>query len=261
VNLSVNSMPSDLIAETNRLRRGGGKYFTNFFGTLEQPLDRGCVFERSVLWLAREDGFRRLHFAGNSVEALAADLKFFLSGNPAAGPIVTDVTARELDPALEGALEGSGFEPYGTYRRLTAAAVQNPKIRQRTFATAADLPYLYEHLYRVFDKYSDHLPTAARLRELLESKQALVLRKNEGIVAYVIFHQSGERAHFNYLYCDSESPLSLVALLRMFYSELTDRGIRTCFAWVRDDRASLIAMHRHFGLLTDGLKDFIFVRR
>jgi hypothetical protein len=116
-------------------------------------------------------------------------------------------------------------------------------------------------LVEVFDRYLDHLPSVEQIREMLLDRRVLVNRINGVIAGFFIFQVRGQRAHLNHWYNPPETgPNAGLELLIRAYHEMAKRGVKFVHAWVNVTNHRVIRVHHHFGLVPDGLWNYIYFR-
>ena len=235
-----------------------GGFFTNYFrqemvGT--QILT--VATDRSVLVINDEHDFFRLYFFTNDLR----DFEQTLRASEYPGDVVAGYLTRAEDKNITEAFQRSGFNPIANYRRMVS--FQLPKQRPNAaleYASAADLNRLHEHLFRVFNKYTDHLPTKSRLLGYIENRQVIVIRHEQRIGGAVCFQLQGPRVNYNYIYSLSDNPLDFLQLQNNFYGVMHQREIGAGFLWVNRSNERLAALYQSSGWRFDGLEDFFYFR-
>ena len=128
------------------------------------------------------------------------------------------------------------------------------------YAGAEDVEQLHEHLFHVFNKYTDHLPTKDRLLRYIVNRQVIVNRQARQILGAVCFQLQGPRVNYNYLYNLSGNAIDFLRLQNNFYGVMHQRGIRAGFLWINQTNALLAALHQSLGWRFDGLQDYFYLR-
>jgi hypothetical protein len=241
-------------------RRNTGQHpITNYFF---QPLSkianlRMLLSGKSVCFLHDEWDFSRFYFFSYDL----ADLqKLFQEINWP--PIsVLDWISKSGSAAVDPLMNRAGFHLHAVYDRILCREFRPERLAAPAeLAKADELEAIHASLFRVFDKYADHISTVKELAEMISQQQVIVSRDPQGkIDGYVAFPISGSSCNFNFLY-NSSGPVRLVQLLGSFYGTLTERGVQSGFSWVRRTRPMVLKLHQSFGWKTDGLVDYIYIR-
>jgi hypothetical protein len=235
-----------------------GGFFTNYFrqemvGT--QILT--VATDRSLLMINDEHDFFRLYFFTNDLRGFEEILRT----NDYPGDVVAGYLTRTEDKNIAEAFQRSGFNPIANYRRMVS--FQLPKQRPNSaleYASSADLNQLHKDLFRVFNKYTDHLPTKSRLLGYIENRQVIVIRHEQQIRGAVCFQLRGRRVNYNYIYSLSDNHLDFLRLQNNFYGVMHERGIGAGFLWVNRSNERLASLYRSSGWRFDGLEDFFYFR-
>ena len=128
------------------------------------------------------------------------------------------------------------------------------------YAVPADADQLHEHLFRAFNKYTDHLPTKSRLVDYIKNKQVILKRRAGQIIGGVCFQLHGLKVNYNYIYSLSGDGLDFLQLQNNFYGVMNQRGIRAGFLWINQANKRLAALYRAAGWRFDDLQDYFYFR-
>jgi len=231
---------------------------TNYF---RQPMTGGkflaAATDRTVLFANDEFDFYRLYFFTTDL----ADFENTLRQLEFAGTLVAGYLTRQPDERIDGILVKSGFRQIALYRRMDNPALRVVRTAKSVpFATAEDLDEIYEDALRVFDKYTDHLPTKPALSESIGRRQVILNRQAGRIRGWILFQLLTRKVNFHQLYNASESSLDVLALLLNFYGLMHEQGIRSGILWVNTAKTDVIRLHQNFGWRFDGLEDYFYLR-
>jgi hypothetical protein len=240
-------------------RNAGHKLFTNYF---LQPLDEAENFrmlesQESLCFVFDEWDFARFHFCTFNALQLATELQD-IKWPPI---VVADWISKDGSISAESLLTGAGFHLHAIYDRILYKNLRSEHTNtQLKFADPAERESIHALLFRVFDKYTDHIMSLAELDELISREQVIVSRDTHSAInGLVILPTNGQNCNFNFLY-NSGGALNLSHLLGNFYGVLTERGIQAGFSWVRRTRPQVLKLHQSFGWKKDGLVDYIYMR-
>jgi hypothetical protein len=175
--------------------------------------------------------------------------------------VVTDLITKEDTSAVEPCLTNVGFHLHTAYDRIVCKSIRQERASDNLFlADESDCEEIHALLFRVFDKYSDHIMPIEELSNLCMQKEVLLTHDPSGSIdGLVVFPINGKTCNFNFLY-NSSGLLRLPQLLGNFYGILTERAIQTGFGWVRRTRPLVLKLHESFGWKKDGLVDYIYMR-
>lgn len=240
-------------------QNAGQKPFTNYFlQRLESVANlRVLEFERGLCFLHDEWDFARLYF--HAYETAGLEKMMPAANWPAI--VVCDWISKDSPAQAEKTLATAGFHLHATYDRILCKNIrhESPNVH-RTLAKEADLETIHSSLFRVFDKYADHIMPVEELRELIAKNLVLLSRDpRSNIDGLVVFPVNGKSCNFNFLY-NNRGAAALAQLLGNFYGLLTERGIESGFSWVRRTRPLVMRLHESFGWKKDGLVDYIYLR-
>lgn len=240
-------------------RNAGKRGLTNYFFTpLKNETNlRALCSERSICFVHDEWDFARVYFQSYDPE----DLQQCLAGVEWPPIAVLDWITKEGSARLEPVLSCAGFHLHGVYDRIVCNHFQEgPLGSDLTLATEEQCSYLHCSLFRIFDKYADHIMPQEELRRLILEQQVLISQGPTGAInGFVVFPIANQNCNFNFLY--NEGGLgNLTRLLQGFYGLLGARQVKAGFSWVRRTRPLVLKLHKSFGWKTDGLTDYIYVR-
>jgi hypothetical protein len=211
--------------------------------------------DRTILLVNDEYDFFRLYFFSSDL----VDFGQLLRDARYPGEVVAGYLTKNLDKNVAIAFEQGGFLPIATYGRMETYRLPqqrpNPALE---YAVPADAEQLHQDLFRAFNKYTDHLPTKARLLDYIENQQVIVNRKMGQIVGAVCFQLKGLKVNYNYIYSFSGDGLDFLQLQNNFYGVMNQRGIHAGFLWINQSNNRLAALYRAAGWRFDGLQDYFY---
>jgi hypothetical protein len=233
-------------------------FFTNYFRQeLVGPHILTAATGRSVLFVNDEHDFFRLYFFSSDLdelERMLRDAEFCAS-------VVVGYITKAADENVAGALQHSGFSPIATYRRMISYDL--PAERPNSgleYAVASDLDQIHDGLFQAFNKYTDHLPTKARLLRYIENQWVIVNRQDGQVCGAVCFQLEGPRVNYNYIYNLSRNPICFLQLQNNFYGVMHQRDIHAGFLWINRTESRLASLHESMGWRFDGLNDYFYLR-
>jgi hypothetical protein len=240
-------------------RNGGKKLLTNYF---LQPLHRVANLrmlesEKNLYFLHDEWDFARFYSYTFDVALLEHELAA-VSWPPV---VVTDWISKTDPGAVEERLSRLDFHLHATYDRIVCKSMRCERPNgHMCLAREADRDVIHALLFRVFDKYADHIMPIEELGELISQRQVLLSHDSQHTInGLALFGLSGQTCNYNFLY-NSGGPLTLSLLLGNLYGVLTERGVHSGCWWVRRTRPLVVKLHESFGWKKDGLVDRIYLR-
>lgn len=240
-------------------RNAGQKPITNYFFQAMDRVSNLQVLEsaKSLCFLHDEWDFSRLYFYTYD----AGDLQEKLQRASWPPIVVADWISKEGNAPVHALLENLGFHAHATYDRIIYKTPRHERPNDDLhFAEPSDSEAIHGLLFRVFDKYADHIISLEELCALIGQNRVILTRHaQEGIDGLVIFPINGQNCNFNFLY-NSGGLLKLSRLLGNFYGVLSERGVQTGFSWVRRTRPLVLRLHESFGWMRDGFVDYIYMR-
>ena len=247
---------SENIASIRRF--AGVSMLTNVFGIPQTAGDLPVLMtEKAVLFLDADRDFHHVMFAAADLAALDEVLAACPSGIYA-----LDYLCKTFSPDLERVFVNRGFVRRAHYQRLSGALPEiNPLKGATEFAREEEVEIIHRMMPGLFDRYLDHLPLLAQLREMIGDRRVIVKRLKGAIVGLYVFQIQGQRAHLNYWWSSraAGSNAGLELLIRACIA-LKERGVKVVYAWINSSNLPVINIHRFFGLAPDGLQDYIYFR-
>lgn len=198
----------------------------------------------------RYDGFSRIYVMANDESALI-DYLLDLPCNH-----IINIPSRIGIDVWMPVLEKTKFQQIATYRRYVYSNYRKGTDKNLAFATVEDLDCINNELHHFFSPLTGHLPTAEELAKMIEEKQMVVNRNQEGKVEGALCYQiKSKKAELPFWFDCGGNGLSL--LFKVFHLCHCSE-VRQIVFWVNDENLNTIALHKMLGAKTDGLVDFIF---
>lgn len=232
---------------------GSSQRHTNYFKQQLTGLRYWKVFSpETLLFITNDEDFYRLYFFTNNAD----DFSNLLSICTYPGDVVIDYIAKTFDSSIDAAIIESGFSRIDLFSRMSNYVLPPSPLREDiAFAVAADAEILQVRLHTDLNRYTDHFPTLAMIKQYIANGWVLVNRRENEIQGYIIFQIQGQRVNYNYVSNSSANPMDWLIMQRNFYGILKQQGIRSGVLWVNDTNVRVARMHKKFGWDFDGLKD------
>ena len=234
-----------------------GPWHTNYF---RQPLTGSrywmCATERSLVFWTDDIDFFRLYFFTVDLMELTRLVREF----PLPCVTVTAYLTRQVEPAIDSALQDAGFKPYAVFRRMSNRSLRVCKTNSRIeFATQDDVDELLRRLRADFPLYTGHQPSRAMLENYVQQQWVLVNRQGAAIVGYLLFQIIGKQVNYNYVFMTSANLEDFQVLQENFYGLMAQKGIRSGVLWVNEMNTQVIEMNELLGWKFDGLMNRYYV--
>ena len=254
--------------EVGKLRQQGPRYLTNFYldeSKVKALIDDNglyCVKQDGCLLLLRQnDDFYNLYFLANSVAGIAAAVGALKLEAKA----VVDLIGREEDLGeLAAVFRGHGFRDYAMYQRMSKVGNDiGPTVvadERVVFAGSEDAETIHHIISTKFDKYSEHLPTLAEIRTMIDNKTILIIKEQGEIIGIRIFEKNGLTAHARFWYVDpSYREQRIGGKMNQRYFQLCPE-IKRFILWVDCAKQYIIERDMHYGYKKDGLVDKMMMK-
>jgi len=213
--------------------------------------------ERSVVFVNDEHDFFRLFFFTTDLP----DLSRVLAALEFPGPVVAGYLVKSGESPVSDVFHNSGFKNIAVYRRMTNLTLpRRPISSSIVYADQSDFEQIYQDLFEIFNKFTDHLPTRKRLLAYINNRQVILNRREGRILGAVIFQLLGRQVNYNYLYNRNNNSLALLMLQADFYAIMTEKGVRSGFLWVNATNSGVIRMQESLGWKFDGLQDHLYLK-
>lgn len=206
-----------------------------------------------VVWMIRrQEGFRRLYYAVESVDKLAA-----VSLPP--GEFITDVigTEGDIEPICDAL---AGFILYRRFQRMARQPDRRSgadlEVRPTRFARPDEAGLIHQLIWNNFDPRAEHLPS---LEEVAQG--TILIAESEGSIAALLFY-SGAKITTTLRYWlvmpEFRGHGFGRAVLERYFAECST--CRRFLLWVECGNSRAIAQYERAGYRADGLLDQILRR-
>lgn len=223
--------------------------FSNYFGV--DLNDAKYYGDEGNLFLVKPyTGFSRVYLMANDGD----EIKRVLASLPTNSCI--NIPSKKGIDAWLPILNEAGYTQIATYQRYGYLNYRKGNDRNLHFAELQDLRIIEKELHSFFSPLTGHLPNTEELTQMIEEKQIVVNRNEDGQVNGALCHQiKGKRAELPFWFDKGGNGLSL--LFNVFYL-CHQAEVRQIMFWVNDENTDTIAIHKMLGAKTDGLVDYIF---
>src|SRR5271169_1815871 len=182
-------------------RRNAGQHpITNyFFQALGKSANlRMQMSARSLCFLHDEWDFSRFYFFTFDL----GDLEEIFRGINWPPIVVVDWISKSGSAVVESLMTAAGFHLHAVYDRILCRNFRPERLgAPAELAQIEELETIHGSLFRVFDKYADHINPVEELAELIGQRQVIVSRDPQGkIDGCVVFPIAGSSCNFNFLY-------------------------------------------------------------
>jgi hypothetical protein len=229
--------------------------FSNYFMS---SLD-GMLFakgEETLLLKLPCEGFNRIYFLSRNREELTSMLSQ-LSEEDA----INIPTKREISQDILTILHNAGYNLFTSYERLYKNTNDPRGDFEDNFAQIGDCAKIKELLLsQLYNPITDRIPTNEEIKFMIENKQALVNRNENGEVnGVLLFAIDGKKCNFLEWASTASAGESLFLYLNAF-NYMGQLGIEKSTIWVRSDNVRPKKIYISWGYQPDGLKDYTFLK-
>ncbi|TDL48491.1 hypothetical protein E2R60_26700 [Paenibacillus dendritiformis] len=247
-----------IIQFINEIKRNNGLRYCNYYHQ-ELQGERFLVSHttRSICFFEQEDGFYRGYFASADMD----DLSSLLSSLELESPVVIAIVSKTQNSELTEVIQRSGFGQYSIYRRMVNRDFQKFEPNEGiTYAELGQVKEILELLKETFNPYTDYLPNAALLEQLIAEKQIIINEEDGRCKGLFIYRREGIKYNFNYMVNKSINPVSFMYSMQNFYAHLKNAGLQHGYLWVDSNNVKVIKLHEKFGWKFDGLQDAFYIK-
>lgn len=241
-------------------------FFSNIF-TVPKDIEETYENENGIAFVIDDKGVKRAYLAANDV----GSIRFLLEKLPVGTGI--EIITEEMPSAVADVFKKSKCELFATYLRASNKALIDtlddniPKkfkdIDYKKYVQRATLEYLdqiYDLLYETFNPLTSHLQSREELkRDILEGN--VNISTENGIVQTVHTYEFiGKKLNLEHLVNKGAS----VLVHSLYYYTLrraADMGINYAYTWMRDDNERIWAFTKRYGIIADGVKNFVYVKK
>lgn len=230
--------------------------YNNFYGIQKNKEYDVLQGDHTLLLRIAEYNYYRLFvMSADKIELIS-----FLKQLELQGYVINIPTKQSIEDWEEVLING-GFSHYTTYSHYCNNAIATMKKVPTTlnqYANIQDLEDVHNVLFRNFTTYASHLPSDDELIEMIKGNRVFVNRDSQGKVCGVnIYTITGKTAYGNAWVDEGGRGLELMFdMLNCFI----DHDVKRYVFWVRDDNKNVIKMHKMLGGVTDGLKDYTYLK-
>ncbi|MGX8773425.1 MAG: N-acetyltransferase family protein [Bacillota bacterium] len=206
----------------------------------------------------------RVSFASNNPETLADVLSRFPSFSG------IEVICPEINEKTKSAILSAGYRQKFIYLRginknlaETLEEVGRGKYSDVNIndyvqeASVADAEDIYSYIHDVFDDLGDHLETYDEVVEDIKNGRYHINRTDGSLNAIVKSIIEGRKVNMEYI--ANRGPSVLAHSLYLYaLREAAEQGVNVAYNWIREDNDRSIAFHSRFGIVQDGIRNYVF---
>lgn len=257
----------------DRVKLNSHRVITNFFVTelrLNSWIAKGELFSYAQcdnLWLFRRDrDFFHLHYVSPGIDILRSGVEKLVT-RFGATIFSVDVLGRENEimPIVNIFRENHFCDHLYLNRMKKIVKERRPpevsRCPEAEFAGQDDADAVMCLLETSFDKFAEQLPDIKEIREAIDKKTILIVRKDGVIAGMLYFEMTGLTSVLRYWFVDQRyRELKIGSKLMWHYFDICNQA--TCFIlWVITDNENAIKRYIHYGYNMDYLMDQILVNK
>ncbi len=226
---------------------------SNFYGVSDDDVYDVYLGTNSVIIRKHEYDFYRIYIQSANLEETKQILNK-LEG----GQYVINIPSKKPIPKWCELLENVGFRNIGVYNRYFNTKVKNRNSACGDYALKADIVAIDNIIKSNFSLYTDYLPSYKQLCDMVENKQVLVSRDEDGkVLGTLIYTIQGKKCYLNVWIDFSGKGLFL---LYKAYNIAFEQGIQYVYFWVNSTNVDVIKLHLMMGAKPDGIVDYTFIK-
>ena len=248
----VDKTPAEIQAAVGEFRRGRKIVLSNFYGAGEG--EYGLYKAKDSLLIRKNDtGFYRAYLVSSDVkeaESILAELE--------SKAYVINIPSKSGIDAWSDVFRESGYELSGVYNRYYNTKIKTRKSAMGEYAVQSDFDGIESLLREFFSPYTDYLPSSVQLKGMIDKKQVLVSKDENGkVLGALIYTLEGKKCYFNAWVDKSGNGLFL---LYKAYNIVAENNIGYVYFWVNSTNHDVIRLHEMMGAIHDGLVDYTFIK-
>ena len=245
--------PAEIMSKRGCLKDQGKLLFSNFFGLSDEIQYEMSESAHTMLVRYKEHDFYRLSAISIDLDELKG-----LFNKLGAHTYVLNIPSKKDISEQISFLEGSGFMLCGTYNRYYNRNIVRRECSDADFAKKVDYDEIRSLLYDNFSFYTDHLPEEDEILAMIDNRQIVVNRYDDGKVGGLAIHTIEDKSAYINAWIDKTG--NGIALMFQTYNIIESKGISYAYLWIRSDNKNVIVLHKMMGAKPDGLVDYTFVK-
>jgi hypothetical protein len=226
--------------------------FNNYFGIDLSDVE---IVKTSKSLIIRKPfvGFHRIYVLSVDESDLISVLKDIPVDHAVNIPTKKDITLLE-EILLKGGF--SKFASYERYRNVKKFVKSGELIDY--YANPSDFDEIKAGLHSVFSPVTGWLPDDNALGVMIENKQVMINRDDQGLSGIIIYTINNKKADLNAWVGWRGQGIYL--FLNMF-NLLAEKEVRIANAWINQINSSVKKMYKIMGFKPDGLKDYTYLKK
>lgn len=256
------------ITDKNAVIRKGKKDFfiSNIFSVPGEILSIKEE-ENGIAFLVSDNGVKRAYFSCSEIDSIYALMEDMPKDTG------VEIIDRELNSMVSEVLGRIGFEHFATYLRASNKDLvvtydknipdrfQNIKYEEYArLATLEDVDQIYCLLYETFNPLTSHLQNIEELRNDILRK-GVRISVNRGMVeALLTYKFQGKKLYMEHMVNRGESIL-MHSLYFPVLKYAVEHNVNYAYTWMRDDNGRALAFAKRYGIIPDGIRNYVFIKK
>ena len=256
-----------VVNKVSEIRKNKGEFFFSNIITIPEDIEKIYENENGIAFVIDDKGVKRGYLAANHPDSL----KELCRQIPAGTGI--EVIGADMDPIVERIFDATMIVLFQTFLRASNKDLIHTlddnipekfkDVDYRAYVQRATPEYLdqiYDILYETFDPLVNHLQSREELlQDILDGNVNIAVE--DGIVQTIHTYKfSGKKIYLEHLVNRGKSVLTH-SLYYYILKRAVEQGINYADTWMRDDNERIWAFVKRYGIVADGLKDFIYVKK
>lgn len=260
-------MNKEIMRKVSDIRKRDAIFYSNIYAfQIENILDFK-ESENALAILAQDRDVMRVHFAACDLSDLTELIKEWPSGTG-----IDFLSKNTEEIALENKLKEAGFGKFAVYLKAENNKIAQtfPELKSDKYEYALcesslsdvemkDVDGIIEFLYEMFNPLTSHIEDREELCERIR-RGDLVAHKEEGkIVTLLTFNPKRKKLYMEHMLNRGASKYMHMLYYYVLKKEL-EKGIISVDTWIREGNDRAFNFVKRYGLVPNGLKNFVFCK-
>lgn len=256
-----------ILRKITEIRKIRGEKLLNNIYSIPDDIEQFYENENGISFLINDKGVNRVYFISNKPESLHELLEDYPEGTG------IEIIGRDLDEAMEVALRESGYEPFEIFLRASNTKLietYDQRIPEKyegidclQYVQNAETKHadeIYNLLWETFTPLVSHLQDKEQLKEQILQERIVVSKENGVLTALLTYEFQGKKLYMEHA-VNHGSGILMHSLYFTTLKKAADVGINYVYTWMREDNVRALGFARRYGIVPDGIKNFIYQKK
>ncbi len=260
-------MNRELIKKFSDIRKRSTHFCTNMYSYQFKDILDLKESKDTITILVQDRDVKRIYFATCDLENMAKFIKEWPSGSG-----IDYLSRNEEELELESELKNVGFEKYATYLKAENNQISNTLLGldenkyEYEFCESCvseinirDASKIIETLYSVFNPLTSHIEDRNEICERIMRGNIVVHKEFGEIVTLLTFNPKPKKLYMEHMINKSDSKYMHLLYYYVLKKEM-EKGITSVDTWIREGNYRAFNFVKRYGLMPNGLKNFVFCK-